>query len=122
MNDVYDFGLIVQKLRKEKGMTQSQLARKLHKEASIVSRYENNLQTPTFETVRRLSLIFNVSMDYLSGIERNYPISSEGLNENQIKLIRSLCDEFRRKNDIMTKNPTGKQYEILGKILAELIK
>lgn len=122
MEEVYDFGLILQKLRKEKRLTQDQLARRIGKDSSIISRYESNLQTPTFETVRRLSLIFNVSMDYLSGTERNYPISSEGLSESQIKLIRSLCDEFRRKNEIATMNPTGKQYEILGKILAELIK
>ena len=52
MDDVYDFGLILQKLRKERGMTQEQLAAKIHKESSIISRYEKNLQSPTFETVR----------------------------------------------------------------------
>ena len=44
MDDVYDFGLILQKLRKERGMTQEQLAAKIHKESSIISRYEKNLQ------------------------------------------------------------------------------
>ena len=49
MDEVYDFGVILQKLRKEKGFTQEQLARLIHKESSIISRYEKGLQNPTFE-------------------------------------------------------------------------
>ena len=52
MDEVYDFGVILQKLRKEKGFTQEQLARLIHKESSIISRYEKGLQNPTFETVK----------------------------------------------------------------------
>lgn len=59
MKEAYDFGLILQKLRKERGMTQEQLAAKIHKESSIISRYEKNLQSPTFETVRSFAAIFN---------------------------------------------------------------
>ena len=44
VEDAYDFGMILQKLRKEKGLTQEQLARKICKESSIISRYEKNLQ------------------------------------------------------------------------------
>ena len=44
MDEVYDFGVILQKLRKEKGFTQEQLARLIHKESSIISRYEKGLQ------------------------------------------------------------------------------
>lgn len=33
MDEVYDFGMILQKLRKERGMTQEQLAAKIHKKA-----------------------------------------------------------------------------------------
>ncbi|WP_444445093.1 helix-turn-helix domain-containing protein [Ruminococcus sp.] len=47
MDEVYDFGVILQKLRKEKGFTQEQLARLIHKESSIISRYEKGLQNPT---------------------------------------------------------------------------
>lgn len=62
MDEVYDFGVILQKLRKEKGFTQEQLARLIHKESSIISRYEKGLQNPTFETVKEFAAIFNVSM------------------------------------------------------------
>lgn len=71
MDEVYDFGVILQKLRKEKGFTQEQLARLIHKESSIISRYEKGLQNPTFETVKEFAAIFNVSMDYLAGMEKH---------------------------------------------------
>ena len=58
MEEVYDFGMILQKLRKDKGYTQEQLARLIHKESSIISRYEKGLQNPTFETVREFALLF----------------------------------------------------------------
>lgn len=40
MNDAFDFGLILKRLRKEKGWTQEELANKINKESSIISRYE----------------------------------------------------------------------------------
>ncbi len=43
MEEVYDFGMILQKLRKDKGYTQEQLARLIHKESSIISRYEKGI-------------------------------------------------------------------------------
>ena len=34
MDEAYDFGLILQRLRKERGLTQEQLANKINKESS----------------------------------------------------------------------------------------
>ena len=67
MDEAYDFGLILQRLRKERGLTQEQLANKINKESSVISKYEKNGQIPPFDTVRSLAAIFNVSMDYLFG-------------------------------------------------------
>ena len=47
MDKAYDFGEILQKLRKDRGLTQAQLANKINKESSIISRYEKNLQIST---------------------------------------------------------------------------
>ena len=56
-----DFGIILQRLRTERGLKQEQLAELIHKEKSIISRYENNYQAPTFETVKEFARIFNDS-------------------------------------------------------------
>lgn len=122
MNDAFDFGLILKGLRKEKGWTQEELANKINKESSIISRYEKNLQSPTFDTVRAFSALFNVSMDYLSGMERQSNISTIGLNEKQRNIITQLIEQFREHNVITSKQLTYKQSCLLGQILAEFLK
>lgn len=121
MGDIYDFGQIIKKLRKERGWTQGQLASKIHKESSIISRYEKNLQNPTFDTVREFASIFNVSMDYLSGMEQSSNISTVGLRENQRILLENLAEEFRIGNH-SAKKMTDRQCQLIGRIMEEFIK
>lgn len=122
MKEAYDFGLILQKLRKERGMTQEQLAAKIHKESSIISRYEKNLQSPTFETVRSFAAIFNVSMDYLSGMEKERAISAFGLTPDQSQIMRDLCELFRKQNNASQSSFSQEQYALIGKIVTEFKK
>jgi len=122
MEEIYDFGMILQKLRKERGLTQEQLARMIHKESSIISRYEKGLQNPTFETVREFAAIFNVSMDYLAGMKHHGTISTYGLSESQNDSIKSLIDVYRIKNAQSAKQMSQEQFAVLGKITAELTK
>ena len=122
MKEAYDFGLILQKLRKERGMTQEQLAAKIHKESSIISRYEKNLQSPTFETVRSFAAIFNVSMDYLSGMEKERTLSTFGLTPDQSQIMRDLCELFRKQNNSSQNSFSQEQYTLIGKIVTEFKK
>ena len=122
MNDAFDFGLILKKLRKEKGWTQEELAKKINKESSIISRYEKNLQSPTFDTVRAFAALFNVSMDYLSGTERQSNISTVGLSEKQRNIVAQLIKQFREHNEITSKQLTDTQSSLLGRILEEFLK
>ncbi len=122
MNDIFDFGQILQKLRKERGLTQEQLASLINKESSIISRYEKNLQSPTFDTVRSFAAIFNVSMDYLSGMEKTTTISTVGLSEDQIQIIRELAETFRNKNTAFPKKLSNEQYNLIGRIAVEYTK
>lgn len=122
MDNGYDFGMILQKLRKERGMTQEQLAAKINKESSIISKYEKNLQSPTFDTVRTFAAIFNVSMDYLSGMEKKTSISTVSLSEQQSQLLRELAQAFRDTNSAYPKKINDEQYKLIGKIVAEFTK
>ncbi|HAJ98116.1 MAG TPA: XRE family transcriptional regulator [Ruminococcus sp.] len=122
MKDAYDFGLILQQLRKAKGMTQAQLAKKINKESSIISRYEKNFQSPTFETVREFAVIFNVSMDYLSGMEKESTVPTYGLPCEQIEILKALSELFRQQNESFPKKLTEQQYKLLGRIFAEFAK
>lgn len=51
--------------RKQLGMTQGQLAEKLHGKKSLVSNYENGYSTPDIFTLCRLAEIFDITLDEL---------------------------------------------------------
>lgn len=61
------FGFIIRQLRKDKGMTQDQLASLLKVSRSTIGMYETGNREPDFETCEAIADIFNVDMDFLMG-------------------------------------------------------
>ena len=58
-------GTKLAKLRKEKGLTQEQLAEMLNVSRQSISKWESDLTYPETEKLIALSRIFDCSMDYL---------------------------------------------------------
>ena len=75
MKTPYDFGMTLRNLRKARGITQRQLAEMVYVSDSMIAKYEANVASPSLETVQRMALAFNVSMDYLCGMEKTINIS-----------------------------------------------
>lgn len=117
----YDFGLILKEQRERLGLTQKQLGNRIGVSEGMISRYENNMSEPSFDMVRAFAAIFNVSMDYLAGTEKQRGIPTTGLTEPQIEIMRSLSQILCELNNGKTKL-TGDHFEIVGKIVAELFK
>lgn len=57
--------VIIHQFRKEKGWSQSQLAKVLNISPSTVGMYEQERRTPDLEMLITLSRLFNVSLNYL---------------------------------------------------------
>ena len=57
-------------LRQEKNIGQIQLAKELGVSKGIISMWENGLREPTMSSLILLSKYFNVSIDYLVGLEK----------------------------------------------------
>lgn len=93
-----DFGRKLRELRKQKNLTQKQLAALIGVKNSIISFYEVGDRIPSPEIIIKLAAALNVTSDYLLGIEKNETIDVSGLDENDKKLVRSLVDTLRRKN------------------------
>ena len=95
----YKFAENLKNLRIGKGLTQTQLAQRLWLNKSIISAYENETRTPSLEVLIKLSNEFNVSIEYLLGIEREKTINVTGLNEEQISVVSSLVDLLKKENN-----------------------
>lgn len=56
-------------LRKERGIGQAQLANTIGVSKGIISLWENGLREPNMSSLIALATYFNVSIDYLVGLE-----------------------------------------------------
>lgn len=52
-------------LRKERGLTQNELADYLHTKNTTISNYENEVSSPDMDMLKEIASFFNVSTDYL---------------------------------------------------------
>ena len=59
--------LRIKELRQEKGLTQNELAEKIHSTGKSVWAYENKIAIPPLETLIKLANFFDCSLDYLCG-------------------------------------------------------
>lgn len=63
------FGERLKDLRIEKGLTQQQLAQQIGNAQSAIVYWETNKQEPSISVLKKLCLFFDVSADYLLGLE-----------------------------------------------------
>ncbi|MBO6092297.1 MAG: helix-turn-helix transcriptional regulator, partial [Oscillospiraceae bacterium] len=55
----------IKELRKEKGLTQVELAKALNVSKGAIAMWETGKRTPTFEYLRPMSMLFNRDPDYI---------------------------------------------------------
>lgn len=63
------FGERLRSLRQERGIGQIELAKKLDVGKSIISLWEQNKCEPTLSKLMAMARFFDVSIDYLAGLE-----------------------------------------------------
>ena len=84
------FADVIVKLRKEKGMTQQELADKLHITDKAVSKWERNLSYPDITSISKLADILGVESSYLIGICKKEDSDNPYIKKNDIKQIINL--------------------------------
>jgi len=115
---MFDFGMRIQQLRMARNMSQEALGKRLERSKSVICGYENNLRIPPLDVLTKLAVIFNVSLDYLVGIDKNEMVSVEGLSNEQKKIIYDMVSEFKRPY-ISTPSLSDSQQAILNQVLVE---
>lgn len=92
--DPKSLGARLRKLRKEKSITQAELAKTMSLGESTISFYESNKREPDYNTLQKLAQYFGVSTDYLLG-NTDEPRPASIIKESGIDyLARALGDQL----------------------------
>lgn len=90
-----DFGNALKTLRLREDMTQAQLVQKLSLTKSVISAYETGLRLPSYDVLIQIAKIFNVTTDYLLGLERKYELDLSGLTQAEIDALLNLIKAMK---------------------------
>ncbi|MBQ2669948.1 MAG: helix-turn-helix transcriptional regulator [Clostridia bacterium] len=80
-------------------MSQKELAERINIAKSVISFYESGDRMPSYEVLIKISRIFNVTTDYLLGIERGRMVDVSGLNENDVAAVTTVIEALKNKNN-----------------------
>ncbi|MBB5196090.1 helix-turn-helix domain-containing protein [Anaerocolumna cellulosilytica] len=79
----------IKHLRKDKHLTQLELAKKLNLTQSTIAAYENGIKIPTVENLLAIAKFFQVSTDYLLGLTEN--LNYEPIESNDDFVSESIA-------------------------------
>ena len=98
-----DFGERLKFLRKEKKLTQTELAKMLNTTQGTVGKWENNKLEPNFETLKKISDVLNVQQGYLLGDNFTeekfcfveYPDNIEKMSKEELpEVLSNIREQF----------------------------
>jgi len=83
-------------VRQEKGLSQAKLGALVGISKAVVSKYENSISYPSYDILIKMAKTFNVSTDYLLGVEKKKTIDIDGLTGKQIDTLIAVANEYRK--------------------------
>lgn len=97
--DQKKIGSLLKELRKEKGLTQEQLAEHFFVSARSVSRWENGINMPELSLLVELADFYDVDIREIIDGERK----SENMNKEEKEVLRKLADYAENEKDSLMK-------------------
>lgn len=93
-----EFSQNLKALRQSKNLTQGQLASRLRLNKSIISAYENQERLPSIAVLIKISLEFNVSIEYLLGMDKFRSLDASKLTDEQVVAVSNIIKQFEIAN------------------------
>ena len=88
----------IRNLRRDFNISQVELANILCVTKQCVSNWENDNILPSVEMLIKLAKSFNVSTDYLLGLDSDNVIDVSGLTSSEIAHIKLLVDDLKNSH------------------------
>lgn len=84
------FGKRIADLRKERKMTQDELAKKLKTSISVIGRYERDEMTPSVDVAKNIAKFLNTTVGYLLGENEDAELFKDPIMLQRLKEISTL--------------------------------
>lgn len=91
------FGKKIAMLRKEKGLSQGELATQLKTSVSVISRYERDKMIPSIEAAKKLADLLGSTVGYLLGENEESNIFKDPDILDRFKAIKAFKDKDKEK-------------------------
>lgn len=88
----------IKSLREKQNLTQSALAKQLGITRSSVNAWELGISVPSTQYIVELAHIFNVSTDYLLGVDSSATVSVAGLTEKDVQLVCDIINHLKERH------------------------
>ncbi|MCM1125355.1 MAG: helix-turn-helix domain-containing protein [Lachnospiraceae bacterium] len=82
-------------LREKNNLTQSALAKKLNVTRSSVNAWEMGISVPSTALIVDLAKLFQVSTDYLLGLDASATLDISSLNDKETMIVYELVEYFK---------------------------
>lgn len=102
-----DIGKTIKDLRQKRGITQEEFSEAMHVSVQTVSRWENGVNAPDLSILAQLAVYFNVTADYLLGLERRDTVTK------LIKTTETFEVASRKKAEELVLKFKGEKFPVL---------
>lgn len=90
------FGKRLREARKEKGLSQNELAKVLETNHSVIGKYERDEVKPSIDAVRKIAGILGTTVSYLLGEDENQDLFKDPDMLKRLKEINNLPEEDKK--------------------------
>jgi transcriptional regulator with XRE-family HTH domain len=86
------FGKKIGELRKDKKISQGELAKSLNTSTSVIGRYERDEMTPSIEVAKKIATILNTTVGYLLGETKDDQLFKDPGMLQRLQELSQLAD------------------------------
>ena len=101
-----NMGMKIKTLRLEKHITQTEMAKRIGVSKAMISSYELEQRSPSYDVLIKIAAFFNVTTDFLLGVEKSNTIKYDGLTDREIRAVMNIIEVLKIKNEQINLNNT----------------
>lgn len=92
-----DFSQRLKQIRRDKHLTQAQVAARIGVTPSMVSSYETDIRLPSYEVLLRIADMFGVSVDFLLGRQERRMLDISDLSDEEAAIVCDMVEILKKR-------------------------